>query len=336
MASNATGALKALTLMDIMAFKDPNGQIAKITELLTQNNIFMRQLPFKEGNSEDGHIIARRVSLGKPTWTGYNEGPEPSVSRVTQVTETCGHLADFIQVDKRLAERSGNVGEFMLLQSKGKMEAMSQEMARTFIYGNQMTNRRSFTGLMPRLSKLNTKRFTDNPIVLDAGGQSSGNLASILLVGWGDSTVYGIYPKHSKAGMQYTFYGDKVLLKDKNGREYPGYKAYFEWTAGLCVEDPRCVVRIANIDTTDLSYDEAKAKKLFNLVIEAQSYIPEGVSLKMYAPREVWTYVSKQAAANVNRNVTANVKDARLVSDVNGIPFFRTDAMLPTEVKVTA
>lgn len=334
--ASATGALSALTLMDIMAFQDPNGQIAKVAEILTKNNIFISQLPMREGNSEDGHIITRRVTLGRPTWTGYNEGAPASVSRATQVTEICGHMADFIQVDKRLAERSGNVGAFMLLQSKAKMEAMSQEMARAFIYGNHVSNRREFTGFMPRLSKLNTKRFTDNPIVLDAGGTNSGNLASILLVGWGDSTVYGIYPKHSQAGLQYYYYGDKILLQDKKGYEYPGYKAYFEWTAGLCVEDPRCVVRIANIDTTDLSYDEEKAKKLFNLVIEAQSYIPEGVSLKMYAPREVWTYVSKQAAANVNRNVTANVKDARLISDVNGIPFFRTDAMLPTEVKVTA
>lgn len=336
--ATASNYLKTLSLADVASMKNPDGSTAKIAEVLTQYNPMLGDIPFVEGNTETGTVITRRQSIGEAYWRRLNSGVKTGVSRTTQVTETCGILETYSEVDKRLVSMASDKEAFMLSQAKGQMEAMSQEMAETFLYGNSYKQPEKFLGLMPRLDKLNKTVRNGSPIVLDAGGTNSGHLASILLVGWGEDKVCGIYPKGSKAGLDYEDLG-QVTLEDGNGGKYEGYRSHWTWEAGLAVHDYRYVIRIANIDTTTLDYsDENAVKKLAGLMIDALSLIPVGSSpnLKAYAPREVWAYISKLQLANNSRNVNVPTSDsARLVSDFYGVPFKMMDCMLSTETKVS-
>lgn len=325
-----------LTLMDVASAKNPDGTLASIAEVLSEYNPILWDIPFVEGNTETGNIITRRASLGEATWRRLNEGVPVSVSRVGQITETCGLLETYLEVDKRLVEMSGDVGTFMTNQAKGKMEGMSHIMAQTLMYGNNKLLPETFLGFMPRLSKLNKTARNGQPIVLDAGGSGS-NLSSILLVAWGADKVSGIYPKYGRSGLQYEDLGQQTLT-DANGGHYEGYRQHWMWEAGLCVYDYRYVVRIANIDTSSVTYDEAAAKKIYNLMIDAFSFIPAagGASLTAYAPRAVWSHLSKLANADVNRSQVVTVNDSsRLISNIAGVPFRMCDCMLETESKVS-
>ena len=123
------------SLKDIAARKDPDGKLADVAEIMMQSNTIIEDLEFHEGNMDVGERITVRKTLGSPKWKRYNEHVKPSVSRTSQVDEVTGHLEDWSEVDKDLADKAGNRGEFLLREAKPKMQAMADEMARiTHIY----------------------------------------------------------------------------------------------------------------------------------------------------------------------------------------------------------
>ena len=52
---------------------------------------------------------------------------------------------------------------------------------------------------------------------------------------------------------------------------YEAMRTYFQWDVGLSVRDWRSVVRIANIDVSDLSKDASTGANLIDLLDEALS-----------------------------------------------------------------
>ncbi|WP_337238094.1 major capsid protein, partial [Salmonella enterica] len=90
---------------------------------------------------------------------------------------------------------------------------------------------------------------------------------SIWLVVWGENTVHGIFPKGQKAGIQMEDKG-QVTLKDVNGGKYEGYRTHYKWDNGLALRDWRYVVRIANIDVSNLS-EPSSAANIAKLMVKA-------------------------------------------------------------------
>jgi hypothetical protein len=73
-------------------------------------------------------------------------------STTAQIVDTCGNLETYAVIDKDIADLNGNTAEFRLSEVRAFLEGMSQQVAATFIYGNQHTNPERFTGLAPRYS----------------------------------------------------------------------------------------------------------------------------------------------------------------------------------------
>src|SRR6185369_6127768 len=86
--------------------------------------------------------------------------------------------------------------------------------------------------------------------IVNAGGTSANSNTSIWLIGWGQNTVHGLFPKGSKAGLQVRDMGE-VALTDANNNVYQGYRTHFKWDCGISVRDWRYVVRIANINVNN-------------------------------------------------------------------------------------
>lgn len=228
-------------------------------------------LTFVEGNLPTGHRTTIRTGLPTPTWRKLYGGVQPTKSTTVQVTDSCGMLEAYAEVDKALADLNGNTAAFRLSEDAAHIEAMGQEMASTLFYGNEGTEPEAFTGLAPRY---NSKSAQNADNIIDAGGTGSDN-TSIWLCVWGPQTGFGIYCEGSTAGLQMTDKGQVTVENvDGNGGRMEAYRTHYRWDAGLTIRDWRYFVRIANINVSDLD-TVANTKNLINWMIQASEHFPE-------------------------------------------------------------
>jgi hypothetical protein len=146
-------------------------------------------------------------------------------------------------------------------------------VASALFYSNEATTPTQFTGFAPRYNTVSTSKAKSAANVLDGGGTGSSNL-SIWLIGWGDNTTFGIFPKGSQAGLVYEDKGDVVPAYDSNGNRFEAFTSMFQWKLGLCVKDWRYNIRIANIDTTTSGLQGSTPPDLFQLMSRAVVRLP--------------------------------------------------------------
>lgn len=295
------------TLLDWMQAVDPNGNVAPVIELLHQTNEVLADWTFMEGNMVTGHQSVVRTGLPGVTWRRMYGGVQPDKSQRAKITDTCGMLEAYNEVDKALADLNGNSNEFRLSEAMAQIEAMSQAAATTLFYGNTATTPERFDGLAPRYNDLSAAN-ADN--IIDAQGTQTDN-ASIWLVVWSPQTCHGIIPKGSTAGLQVSDKGQVTIEDvDGNGGRMEAYRMHFRWDLGLCLKDWRYVVRIANIDKSSLTADASSGANLPDLMFQAMERIPNMSTGRavFYMSRDLRTTYRQQMAAAVG-NSTLNFKD---------------------------
>lgn len=296
--AGATLASNVLTLTDWAKRLDPDGKVPTIVELLSQTNDILTDMLWKEGNLPTGERTTVRTGLPTVAWRLLNQGVATSKSTTAQVDENAGMLEAWCEVDKDLAELNGNTVAFRLSEAQAFIEAMNQSMAQTLIYGNSGTNPEQFLGLSPRYSVISGA--VNNQNILDAGGTGSDN-TSVWLVVWGANTVFGVFPKASKAGLIHEDLGlvTAETTAGVGGTRMRVYQDHWQWKCGLVVKDWRYAVRICNIDVSDLvgSTGTQNAQQLIKLLSRAIDRIP---AMKMgrpvfYANRTVMSLLRIQA-----------------------------------------
>jgi len=321
-------------LVDVATMKDPSGKIGKVAEILTQANPMIDHIPWVEGNMDTGERVSARTSLGGGSWRRINEGVTPSKATQTQIDEVTGLYEDWSEVDEKLLKMAGDKEAVLLNQSRAKFEAATQEIVGTMLYGNVLTSPKEFQGILPRLDSLNQVP-SSGPIVLSALGSGTDNL-SIVCVCWGEGKVKGIYPKGSKAGLEFNPIGFET--KDESGALRRVFRSQIIWEAGLAVEDYRFLSAIRNIDISDLATFGAASDtspKLTNLMIDLLSFIPnfESQDCRLYVPRQVWSGLTKMAESSTNRNVTRDLVDGKFITSFFGAKVHMCDQFV-TETAV--
>ena len=324
------------TLLDWAKTQDPDGKPARIVELLAQTNETLLDMHMKEGNLPTGHRTVVRTGLPSVAWRLLNGGVTPSKSTTAQIDEQCGILEAWSEVDVALAKLNGNVGEFRASEAKAFIEAMNQEMASTLFYGNSGTAPEEFTGLAPRYSAISGATNAQN--VITGSGSGSDN-SSIWLVGWGENTISGIFPKGSKAGLEHNDYNEVTVEVTAGvaGNRMRAYQERFVWNAGIALKDWRYVVRIPNIDVSNLVANSSAAD-LVNLMIKATHRIP---SLNMCKPvfymnRTCFQMLDIQRREDVvTGGLTYAEVDGKRVASFRGIPIRICDALTETEAAVS-
>lgn len=320
------------TLLDVAKRLDPDGKIAAIVEILNATNPVLDDLTFVEGNLPTGHRTTIRTGLPTPTWRKLYGGVQPTKSTTVQVTDSCGMLEAYAEVDKALADLNGNTAAFRLSEDAAHIEAMGQEMASTLFYGNEGTEPEAFTGLAPRY---NSKSAQNADNIIDAGGTGSDN-TSIWLCVWGPQTGFGIYPKGSTAGLQMTDKGQVTVENvDGNGGRMEAYRTHYRWDAGLTIRDWRYFVRIANVDVSDLD-TVANTKNLINWMIQASERIPElgKGRAAFYMNRRLREKLRLGILEKISSNLTWETISGERVMTFDDIPVRRTDALVNTEARV--
>ena len=320
----------ALTYTD-WAKRYNDGRISVIVELLSQTNEILDDMRWVEGNLPTGHRTSVRTGLPQGTWRQLNYGVQPTKSTTSQITDACGMLETYSEIDKALADLNGNSSEFRLSEDKAFLEGLSQQLAQTLFYGNTAATPEKFMGLSPRFNTASGPAAISQNVI-DAGGTGADN-TSVWLVVWGDLTVHGIFPKGSKAGLQMRDLGEQTLT-DINGNRFQGYRTHYKWDAGLTVRDWRYAVRIANIDVSDLS--APTPPDLTKFMIKATHKVP---SLKtgqpvFYMNRTGRQWLDIQAATKDNVMLKISEFEGRPVREFLGIPIRTCDQILNTEPRV--
>ena len=338
----ATLSSSNLTLADWAKRSDPDGRVPIVAELLSQSNEILDDCVFKEGNLPTGERVVIRTGLPGVYWRALNQGIPSSKSTTAQIDEACGILEARSEVDKDLAMLNGNTAQFRLSEDTAFLEAMNQTQAETMFYGNPGTDPKKFLGLAPRYGDLSA----DNAVnILDAGGSGSDN-ASVYLVVWGDNTVYCPFPKGSKAGLTHEDLGEQTVY-NSDGTRLQAFATRYQWKNGLVVKDWRYVVRICNIDISDLlgstgTQAASASTALVKLMARALYRIPNMAMGRaaFYMNRTVHSGMSI-AALDKSQNVLSIQEGLKQFGTAQsylsflGVPLRRVDALINSEARVT-
>lgn len=338
----STLATSNLTLADWAKRSDPDGRIPIIAELLSQSNEILEDCVFKEGNLPTGERVVVRTGLPAVYWRALNQGIPSSKSTTAQVDEAAGILEARSEVDKDLAMLNGNTAQFRLSEDTAFLEAMNQTQATTLFYGNPGTDPKQFLGLAARYSSLSAANAQN---ILSAGGSGSDN-TSIYLVVWGDQTVYCHFPKGSKAGLIHEDLGEQTVY-NSDGTRLQAYATRYQWKNGLVVKDWRYVVRIANIDVSDLigqtgTQAASAATNIVKLMARSLYRIPNMAMGRaaFYMNRTVHSGLSiaaldkSQYVLKINEGLSQFGTPFSWLSFL-GVPLRRVDAILNTEAVVS-
>jgi len=338
-----------LTLLDHAKRLDPEGRIATIAELLSTSNEILTDCVWRESNLPTGHREVIRTGLPDVYWRSLNQGIPSSKSTTAQVDEACAILEARSEVDKDLAMLNGNTASFRLSEDAAFLEAMNQRMATTMFYGNPATDPKEFLGLA---SRYNSTAAGNGQNVLTAGGSGS-DQTSIYLVCWGDQTVFCPFPKGSKAGLIHEDLGEQTVYTNGGSvaERMQALVTRYQWKCGLMVKDWRYVVRIANIEVSDLvgfasgttnSQDLGKfATNIIHMMARAVYRIPNPAMGRcaFYMNRTVHSALSRMAmekslgVMGIEKGLT-EFGTAQSYLSFLGIPIRKCDAITNTETAI--
>jgi hypothetical protein len=336
------------TLLDVARRLDPNGSVATVAEVLQQYNEALDDIPWVEGNLPTGHQTTIRTSKPTPTFRLLNQGVVPVKSTSGQIVDTCAILETRSHIDKDLAMLNGNTAAFRLSEDKGIIEGMSDTLSSTLVYGDVSVNPERFNGLAARYYGITSANGgTTYSNVIDGGGTGSDN-TSVWLVCWSPDKVFGIYPKGSVGGLQNRDLGEQSIIDpNQPGAYLQALVSWYQWKCGLCIRDWRYVVRIANIDVSNLltagdtSDTSANLLKLMSRALDRVPPMGGNYRPVFYMNETVRSMlrVKMQDKSNVHLSLkdlqTESIARPQKVLTYMDVPCRRIDSILSTESALT-
>lgn len=336
----STLGTNVMTLGDIAKRMDPNlSDVAKVIEVLNNQNDILKILPFMEGNLPTGHRVTLRS--GKPTvgTRRINQGVAPSKSTTKQKDEGTMLLEAYSELDVEAARLGGNVSELRASEDVSTLEAMNDFFSTSFFYGNTAQYVDRFLGIAPRYNSLSGEYGNQ---IFDAGGNDS-DLTSAYLVGLGERGLHGIYPKGTNAGIEREDMGKQLIVDSSAGTRRTAWVTRHVWHAGLALKDYRHVLRAANIDVSALatfgsgSDTSANLLRLFIKMLNRLPGNPTNYGLKyaFLVNETVKTWADIMRTEKSNGAFTLKEIDGVEFTMFRGIPIVKCDAITNAESRVT-
>lgn len=332
------------TFFDLIdLYKNQEGdsrQIATVIELLKENNAILDDAVAMECNMGVKHRTTIRTGLPTVTWGKFYQGISQSKSTTAQVDDATGFVEQLSSIDKRLLDISGNPNAVRLSEAQASIEAISQEVASTLIYGNDNTSPEEFLGFAPRFDSLSA---VNGGQIVDAGGTGADN-TSIWFVTWGDNQCHMLYPSGTQAGVKREDKGEQRTL-DASSNPYFVKEELFSQHAGLTVRDWRYVSRVANIDVSLL---QAGSVDIYSFMRKAfwklKSHRVSGGRMAIYCNADVLEALDADSTPTSGTQSGTGDSFVRLrptevdgfeVMSYRGIPVRQVDAILNNEAQIT-
>jgi len=332
----ATIPANFLTLGDYARRQTSDGNIAPIAEILNKQNPLNDYVPIQECNQGHEHLTVLRTGLPTAYPVQPNGGYQLSKSATAAIVDTTTKIGSVMEVDTLVADAYGDKASFLASEASAFIESLNQEYSRQLFYGNASTVKTEFTGLAPRFGSLTGNQAMN---ILDAGGTGSDN-CSVWFTVWGPSTLHGIVPKGSQMGLQHTRDngGAPITTVLSSGNRQQVYRDFFRWDIGLALRDWRSVVRICNIDTSNL-VAESSAADLYKQMIKAYHRIKPVVGMgrpTICMTRTAMEMLDIQSRNSQSYTLDQTTVEGKLITSFRGIPILVSDALTETEARIVA
>lgn len=333
------------TILDVARATDPNGNIARVAKVLQQYNEHLDDIPWYEGNLATGNLTTIQTSKASPSLRALNAGVTPSKSTTGQINDACSILEGRNRIDVDVANLNGNAAAYRALQDEMMIAGFGDSLSEHLIYGSSADNPLEFNGFATRYFSLGTT-YTTSSQLIDAGGTGSDN-TSIWLVNWGPGKVHGIYPKGSQGGLKVEDMGIKdVIQNTTTGETMRVYETWMQWKCGLAVQDYRSVIRICNVDVSNLltaSDSSDTSANIMKFMAMALDLLPpdQGGTPVFYMNNTVRSMLRVKQIDKGNAFLTVgDIANSNQIMRRNqlsfyGIPCRRVDAILKTESTIT-
>jgi len=331
-----------VTLLDVSKSKDP--KVGKVAEVLVKWNAMTKDIPYQPMNENTIHREEIRSGLPAVYYRKANQAIPPSKTTTEERTFSAAHFESKSQIDHAVAARGGmqNISYNRWNQAQGHLQSHANEIASLMIYGSPVDSNRKTPGFFDIYSTLAAGEETAKQIV-DAGGTGTDN-ASILLVVWGENSVFGVFPSGTTAGLTRidrspgnTQIQIPALDHLGNAGSFWGYEEDFHTDHGLVVKDFRQAARAANIDVSNL-VSGTGAADLFDIMTDLTYKVDslDAGQAVFYVNRTIEAALDKQARAAVGdgSGITYQNYQGERVLTFRGIPIRRMDAMTNGEQRV--
>jgi hypothetical protein len=321
MSTHATGTY--FTLVETARRHDPNGNIAKIAEVLTEKNQILEDAVFSEANNLTNHMFTRRLTEPSGSWVNVNEGVNIEASRTKQLVEPIRMLESYSRIDERILDIEKNKEQFRSTEDMAFVEGLGKTFAESFFYGSDGDDPSEIIGLSNRSE---WDSVSDTDYVVDAGGSTTATTFSAWIIDWGPDKVHMVYPAGSaSAGIQMEDLG-KQLVEPSSGSLYTAYVTRFKMHTGLVIRDPRCIQRIASCEPSS-STNTLTAEYL----IEAITQMPDQRGV-IYVNKTGWQKLINLAVDKVNVNYDPQDPwGRRFRMDFMGLPVKLCEQLTNTE-----
>lgn len=324
-----------LTIQHYATRKDPDGTIAFVGEILEEENGILRDAPMVEGNTDTGYQYTNRAALPVPVYKFVNKGYTATVSQTEQRVETCALLVarGVVDIDH---PAGANIQELRMDEMLAQMEGFAQEVAKGLIYNSVKNDPEKFHGIEPRMDDSTTTNGAKQ--ILKADSSASGaDQTSVIFAGWHPRKLHLISPRGTKTGFYHDDLG-KQLIADSDSDDFQAWVDEYRWKIGLAVRDYRNLIRIADIDTGNLTFDAATGPDLYNMFVQAhvKAKVRSAGRWRMYMNETILSYYQQQSLEGRTQEALGYAEfDGEMFNHFRGIPIRMEDAILNTESPVT-
>jgi hypothetical protein len=319
------------TLLDLRSsVQTVEGGIIRVAEVLVEENEALADIPWAAGNQLTGDIHYKRTAMPSAHRRNINQGIKASVSKKEAETDTCIEIVSRSVVDMGELAIAPDAAAYLALEARPHIAVMGEQTVRTIFYGDDAAG---VLGIRSRYNKLNGDKKRQ---IIDAGGTGA-NLTSVYIVKWAPEEVTGIYPKNTTMWLQ-TVILTNQLVPDKDNELFRAHITDYSQFVGFKLRDPRFVVRVCNIDMTDIATDKDARQALFRYLITAKNriyHVSQG-RVVMYMSPDLANII--ELAAFEKENTVVGYKDG-MTSDTriltfSGIPIRKNDFQAEPEAKV--
>jgi len=236
-----------LTIQDL-AEETKDKRFIKVAKVLTKKIPPLEDAIFVEGFDLTSHTFGQDAALPSGDFRAINDGIDASKGATKQIVEPIGLYEDRSQVDRYLTKIAPNPLEFRARRDDQHLRGGAVKLGTAFLTGDRASTPKGVTGFQPRRAALGLTAPSGQPIIWDNGDTGDSD-TSIWLVQWGEDGVFFTYPKNSKtAGIEEEDLGLQ-LVAGANTKDMVAYVTEFTYNYGICVANPRSLVRVCNIGT---------------------------------------------------------------------------------------
>lgn len=327
----ATLVSSDLSILDASKMFTQDGKVIAVAEILSKKAGIHQDMDWREGDTMDGHMGAQRTSLPDVYVKVANEGVLASKTTQVQTLESSMTLEGWSRIEDDVANYGGNVAAKKANQDVGFTEKFRQQYANKSIYANGDTTPGEIDGLAKRFGAKSGQTVGRNIILAKTG--SGSDYTSIWLIGHGP--VYGWYPKGTPAGLQSEDFGRTVQIVSDKQIVY--HLKRWRWSFGWALDDWRYVVRIANVDISDLAGGSPPALQKF--MSQATHLIPDLANCRpaFYMSRTPFMWLDDQARTDVKSGGGLNYMNVmgQMMLSFRGIPINLLDEISEAETEIS-